>query len=77
MLEHMCPVRNDWTLQIEKDKSEIDLFLSDNEAMSMSKRKFKSLVKKKIDTAALNFLNDKAALHSKSLPAKPTISSEK
>ena len=65
-LQKQCPVRNDWTLQIEKDKAEIDLLLSDNEVMVMSKRKFKNLVKEKIDTAALSYLNEKAAAHSKS-----------
>ena len=64
----MCPVKNDWTLQIEKDKTDIDLSLTDEEVQSLSKGKFKKLLKEKINVAALNFLNAKAESHTKSLP---------
>ena len=55
-LQKMCPVNKDWTIQIEKDKSEINILLTDHEVQNMSKGKFKKMLKEKINSAALDFL---------------------
>jgi hypothetical protein len=65
-LQKACPVKNDWVTQVEKDKDDIELFLSDNEIAEMSKNQFKKLVKSHISIAALNHLNKLAENHSKS-----------
>ena len=67
-LQKQCPVKKDWTVQIEEDKAEIGLVISDENVMNISKRKFKKVLKEKIDSAALKYLNEKAMTHSKSLP---------
>ena len=64
------PVKNDWVTQVEKDKEEINLNLSDLQLKSISKNKFKKLLKHHIATAALQYLNNLADEHSKSIPLK-------
>ena len=63
-----CPVRNDWVLQIEKDRNEIDLNLSDAELSSVTKYQFKKILKRKVNAAAIKELNFLAIDHSKSKP---------
>ena len=45
------PVKNDWVTQIKKDKSDIGLFMSDENIAKMSKNKFKKLLKSHIMNA--------------------------
>ena len=63
-----CPVKNDWVLQVEIDRKEINLDLSDDDFTSLSKWQFKKTLKKKIYEAATNHLNTLAENHSKSRP---------
>ena len=59
------PVKDDWTIQVDKDKEELDINLSDTDIKKMKKYKFKLLLKKKINIAALNYLNKLKAKHTK------------
>ena len=43
-IQKACPVRNDWVSQIEMDKTEINLQLTDEEVIGLSKWKFKKLL---------------------------------
>ena len=45
--------KDDWVEQVIKDKVDIDLQLSDNEIASMSKEKFRVLVKNKTKVIAI------------------------
>ena len=65
-IQKYCPVKNDWVNQIELDKMDIGLNLSEEDVSSISKRKFKKIVKEKIKKASLIFLNNLANPHSKS-----------
>ena len=65
-IQKACPAKNDWVNQIENDKNEINMTLSDEDVMNISKSKFKKLVKQKIKLAALEYLNSVAKDHSKS-----------
>ena len=51
-----CSVKNDWIKQIELDKAEINLNLTDEQILVLSKGKFKKLLKSKINSAAINYL---------------------
>ena len=46
------PTKNDWAIQITKDKKELHINLSDEEVKLMSKPKFKELVLRKINALA-------------------------
>ena len=62
----VCP-KDDWVEQVIKDKVDIDLQLSDNEIASMSKEKFRVLVKNKTKVIAIKDLNEQTETkHSKS-----------
>ena len=52
--------------QIEKDKIELDIDLNDEDIKRISKYKFKKYLKKKIQTAALAYLNKLKMKHKKS-----------
>ena len=65
-LQKQCPVKNDWTLQIEEDKKEINMSYSDDDIKTVSKNKFKRVLKEKISAAALKYLNKLAEGHTKS-----------
>jgi hypothetical protein len=67
-IQKASPVRNDWVTQIETDRKEIILSLSDEDVVGMSKWKFKRLVKNRVTSSALMYLNNIANTHSKSLP---------
>ena len=47
------PSDGDWVNQIEKDKADIELELSEAEIKSMSKYRFKKLVKQKVERLAI------------------------
>ena len=59
------PVRNDWILQINKDKEELQIDISENELKKMSKNVFKRYLRKKVQNGALRYLNKLKAKHSK------------
>ena len=63
-----CPVKNDWVLQVQRDREEIDLGLTDSDFTTMSKWQFKKTLKKKVYAAAIKHLNNIAEDHSKSYP---------
>ena len=51
--------------QIDKDKEELNLELSDEEIRSMTKQQFKKLLKEKIEKLAKGFLKNIQKFHSK------------
>ena len=53
------PVKGDRTLQVEKDKVELNINLNDEDLLKMSKRKFKKFVKQKIYQKAFEKLLEK------------------
>ena len=55
-----CPVKNDWVLQVQRDREEIDLGLTDSD--------FTTLSKWQVYAAAMKHLNNIAKDHSKSYP---------
>ena len=57
------PVKHDWVNQIRLDMETVHLNLTDDEIREMSKNKYKSLIKKKISKASLNYLNSLAEKH--------------
>ena len=58
--------KGDWFECIQQDKSEFDIVVTDEEISGMSQEKFRNLIEKKIQTAAINYLKVVAAKHSKS-----------
>ena len=44
-IQRAVPVKNDWTLQVEKDKIDIGLSISELEIAALSKNKLKKLLK--------------------------------
>lgn len=65
-VQKSSPVRHDWVTQIDQDKELVNLCLTDEEVIKMTKRKFKRIVKQKVISAALLHLNSVAETHSKS-----------
>ena len=64
------PSKNDWYLTVEADRKEVGLKLSDDEIGSMSKNRFREMVKRKINQLAFDtFVQDKLN-HSKGKEAK-------
>ena len=63
-----CSVKNDWIKQIDLDKAEINLNLTDEQILVLPKRKFKKFLRNKIYSAATIYLNSIAKKHSKSTP---------
>ena len=59
------PVKNDWILQIEKDKKELNIDVTDDKLLKMSKGVFKNFIRKKIKCAALEHLNKLKRKHIK------------
>ena len=60
------PVTGDWCNLVESDKIELGISLTDNELQTISKTGFKNIVKKKIQSKYLSFLNELKVKHSKS-----------
>ena len=48
MAQKNMPVKNDWILQLYKDKVELNIDEKDEILLKMSKNKFKNYVKKKV-----------------------------
>ena len=59
------PVKNDWILQVEKDKQELRIDATDEELLKMSKGVFKNYIRKKVKNAALEHLNKLKRKHTK------------
>ena len=58
--------KGDWIEQLNKDKVELDLQLTDEQIQSLSKEKFKSLVKSRIEKSAAKNLVELQNSHTKS-----------
>ena len=56
----------DWVRLVQKDKQDLDLDIQNSEIEKLSKNKFKNVIDKKIESFALNQLNQLKAKHSKS-----------
>ena len=56
----------DWVRLIGQDKTTLGLELTDEEIVSLSKNKFKNMVKKKVESYALMQLNELKRKHRKS-----------
>ena len=63
--QKLTPSEHDWVVQIEKDKKELNLKMSDSEIKKMSKRQFKKIVKTKIEKLAAEYLKKIRESHSK------------
>ena len=59
------PVKNDWILQVIKDKEELQIDISDKELLKMSKNVYKKYIRKKIKNATLRYLNMLKGKHNK------------
>ena len=59
------PVKNDWILQVEKDKKELQINVCDEKLLKMSKGVFKNYIKKKVKSAALEHLTKLKSKHTK------------
>ena len=55
----------DWVRLVQSDKTELGITLTDEEIQGVSKHVFKNYVKKKVNIAHLNYLNDLKHKHSK------------
>ena len=64
------PSDGDWVYQIEKDKADIKLELSEAEIQSMSKYQFKKMVKQKIENLAIQNLESRKKQKSNKLNIK-------
>ena len=49
--QKLRPSKNDWILEVNKNMYEIDLKMSEEEVKNMSKRKFKTLVQRKMNNS--------------------------
>ena len=61
----MSLLQGDWCTLVAKDAELLGIILDEIEIKSMSKNKFKHLVKEKVQRASLKFLNDLKKTHSK------------
>ena len=66
LAQSMVCHKDDWVEQVRKDRVDLDLQLSDKEISSMSKEKFRELVKMKTKIIAIKYLNEQKTKHSKS-----------
>ena len=57
-IQKSCPARNDWVTEIRNDMNKIGLDITDTEAQDMSKTRFKAMLRRKVTSAALKYLND-------------------
>ena len=63
--QNLSSDKDDWVHQINKDKSDIDLQLSNKQIANMSQEKFREMVKRKTNIFAVRNLNEIKARHSK------------
>ena len=64
--QKMTPIPGDWILQLEKDKEQFNLNLSDQELISISQEKFKNYVKKRSIQLTSEYLEKLQKKNSKS-----------
>ena len=58
-IQKSCPARrSDWVTEIRNDMNKIGLDITDTEAQDMSKTRFKAMLRRKVTSAALKYLND-------------------
>ena len=58
-------MKDDWILSIYEDLSQLKIEKSLDDIKIMKKEEFKQLIKKKVNDAALQYLNDIKSTHSK------------
>ena len=58
--------KGDWFESIQQDRAEFDIGETDQEISGMSQEKFRNVIEKKIQTAAIEYLKGMAVKHSKS-----------
>ena len=63
--QKLAPSVHDWALQIEKDRADINLQISENEIKLMSKEQFRNIVQQKIEKVAIEYLVKVKNSHSK------------
>ena len=63
--QKLSPSVHDWVLQIKKDKSNLDICLTDEEIKEIKKDKFKKLVEQQVEKFAMNYLENIRKSHSK------------
>ena len=56
--QKLKPVKNDWVLKILEDKKYLEIQLEDCDLKKMSRNRFKKLVRKQINTAAIKYLQN-------------------
>ena len=64
--QKLKPARNDWIIQLEKDKKEFGISFNDEKIKTMSKGKFMKIVKGKAKLQTMIYLDKLKAKHSKS-----------
>ena len=64
--QKLAHTKHDWFLMIKDERTKYDIDLTDEEISKMSKYKFKSLVNRKVNDYAFNYLKEKAKKHKKS-----------
>ena len=62
----MASSRNDWFKLLESERKKYVIVQTDEEIAKMSKNQFKSLVNKKVNSYAFEYLKQKARSHKKS-----------
>ena len=70
--QQLAPSEHDWVLQLERDKKEINLQLSESQMKQMTKDQFKRIVKTKIEFLAAKSLEKIKNSHSKTKNLKLT-----
>ena len=61
----MKPSKDDWVMQIEEDKKELQLELTDKDIKKLSKFKFKKILEERIKKKSFEYLIKKKDMHSK------------
>ena len=70
--------KNDWYGMVQQNRKDLKIILSDEEISRLSEEKFKSIVKRAVETETLDYLNNIAGGHSKSEDlVKPKLTREK
>ena len=60
-------VPSDWADTVDDNRKKYEINLTDEQIEATSKYKFENIVKKSVNDAGIQYLNDKAANHSKSV----------
>ena len=72
-LKKMAPNVHDWVWQIEKDKADLNLQMSEEKIKTMSKHQFKEIVKQKVAILAKEYLENFKKSHSKTTPRNQRV----